>query len=153
MIKKLSDDPESTSSQQQLLLLHSSLEEAEESSAPHSQDAAVASHWPTAATPPSHWSTAATLPAHWSTATEVPAHWMAAKLHDGPNVMKTASASQMDLNRSTAVLPTMRKATSVFSNMNLCSQTSKPCGAGVSTPLLPTSLLDPGDNSTPEVKR
>jgi hypothetical protein len=134
----LPEDPESASSQQQLLLHHSSLEDAEESSPTRrpADEAADPSYWPkTAAVGPSFWPSAAA------------ASWSAAAPNGETGATITASASQTDLNRaSPAVVPAMRKATSLFSNMNLCSQTGPPHpGAGIAAPLLPPSALESGE--------
>ncbi len=134
------EDPESASSQQQLLLHHSSLEDAEESSPTrrHNDEAADPSYWPkTAAVGPSYWPAAAAT---------VSASWSAAAPNGETAATMKASASQTDLNRaSPVVVPAMRKATSLFSNMNLCSQTAPHCGAGIAAPLLPQSALESGE--------
>jgi hypothetical protein len=132
----LPEDPESASSQQQLLLHHSSLEDTEESSPARrpNDEAADPSYWPkSAAAGPSYWPAAA-------------ASWSAAATNNETGMTMTASASQTDLNRaSPVVVPAMRKATSLFSNMNLCSQTGPHCGAGIAAPLLPQSTLESGE--------
>ena len=133
-------DPESTSSQQQLLLFHS----PEDSSAT-AEDSSVAAAitrrrsptMETAATsvPTSHWSDmTANSPVHWPAAATT--RTSASSANRIPAAMTTSQTDLRSTNYGSAAgaaavpVVTLRKATSLFSNMNLCLPPPTPRGAG-----------------------